>query len=37
MTCGRIWNATYAHASVHLFANIANILLYYGTSITHTK
>jgi hypothetical protein len=37
MTRGRIWNATYAHASVHLFANIANIVLYYGTSITHTK
>jgi hypothetical protein len=26
--CGRIWPATYAHASIHLFANIANIILY---------
>jgi hypothetical protein len=28
MTRGRIWPATYAHASVHLVANVANILLY---------
>ena len=28
--CGRLWPATYAHAFIHLFANIANIVLYYG-------
>jgi hypothetical protein len=26
----RYWPATYTHASIHLFANIANIVLYYG-------
>ena len=26
----RYWPETYAHASIHLFANIANIVLYYG-------
>ena len=30
LTRGRIWSATYAHASIHLFANIANLALYYG-------
>jgi len=25
---GRIWPATYAHASIHLVANVANIVLY---------
>jgi hypothetical protein len=30
MTRGRIWPATYAHASIHLVANIANLVLYYG-------
>jgi hypothetical protein len=24
------WPATYMHASIHLFANIANLILYYG-------
>lgn len=24
------WLATYTHASIHLFANIANLVLYYG-------
>ena len=28
---GRIWPATYAHASIHFFANVANIVLYYGS------
>ncbi len=27
---GRVWPATYAHASIHLFANIANLVLYSG-------
>jgi hypothetical protein len=30
MTRGRIWPATYAHASIHLVANIANMVLYYS-------
>ena len=30
MTRGRIWPATYAHASIHLVANVANLLLYNG-------
>ena len=30
MTRGRIWPATYAHASVHLVANVANMVLYAG-------
>lgn len=30
MTRGRIWPATYAHASIHLVANIANMVLYCG-------
>ena len=28
MTCGRMWPATYAHASIHLVANVANMVLY---------
>jgi hypothetical protein len=28
MTRGRIWPATYAHASVHLVGNVANMVLY---------
>ena len=28
MTRGRTWPATYAHASIHLVANVANIVLY---------
>ena len=28
----RYWSETYAHASIHLFANIANIVLYYGVN-----
>ena len=35
--CSRqYWPATYAHASIHLFANIANLVLYYGMT-THNK
>ena len=34
LTRGRIWPATYAHASIHLIANIANLVLYYR-SISH--
>ncbi len=30
LTRGKIWPGTYAHASIHLFANIANIVLYSG-------
>lgn len=30
------WPSTYTHALIHLFANIANIVLYYGIN-THTK
>jgi len=26
----RYWPATYTHALIHLFANIANLILYYG-------
>jgi len=26
----RIWPATYAHASIHLVANVANMVLYHG-------
>jgi hypothetical protein len=26
------WPAAYTHASIHLFANIANIVLYYGVN-----
>ena len=32
MTRGRIWPATYAHTCVHLFGNIANLVLYYGVN-----
>jgi len=28
MKRGRIWPATYAHASIHFFANVANMVLY---------
>jgi hypothetical protein len=28
MTRGRIWPATYAHASIHLVGNMANMVLY---------
>lgn len=28
MNRGRIWPSTYAHASIHLLANMANIILY---------
>jgi hypothetical protein len=28
MTRKRIWPATYAHASIHLVANVANFVLY---------
>ena len=31
LTRGKIWPATYAHASIHVFANVANIVLYSGT------
>ena len=31
MKHGRIWPATYAHASIHFLANVANIVLYYGS------
>ena len=27
---GRLWPATYAHASIHLIANVANMVLYHG-------
>jgi len=30
LNCGRVWPATYAHASIHLFANIANLALYHA-------
>lgn len=30
MIRGRIWPATYAHASIHLIANVANMVLYHG-------
>ena len=30
MAHGRIWPATYAHASIHIVANIANAVLYDG-------
>ena len=30
MNRGRIWPATYAHASIHLVANVANMVLYHG-------
>lgn len=30
MTRGLIWPATYAHASIHLVANVANMVLYHG-------
>jgi len=30
MNRGRIWPATYAHASIHFFANLANAVLYSG-------
>ena len=32
MTRGRLWPATHAHASIHLVANVANLVLYYGTT-----
>lgn len=35
MKCGHIWSSTYAHASVHIIANIANIVLY--SSIKDTQ
>ena len=28
MNRGRIWPSTYAHASIHLLANMANVMLY---------
>jgi hypothetical protein len=28
MKCGRLWDATYAHASIHIIANVANIMVY---------
>ncbi len=28
MNRGRIWPSTYAHASIHLLANMANVILY---------
>jgi len=28
MTRGHVWPSTYAHASIHLVANVANIVLY---------
>lgn len=39
MTCGRLWPATYAHASIHLVANVANIVLYDSitTSVEYRK
>ena len=30
MICGRHWPATYAHASIHFIANVANMVLYSG-------
>ena len=30
MTRGRIWSATYAHAAIHIIANMANLVLYHG-------
>jgi hypothetical protein len=30
MTRGCVWPATYAHASIHLVANVANMVLYNG-------
>jgi hypothetical protein len=30
MTRGRIWSATYAHAAIHIIANVANLVLYHG-------
>lgn len=30
MNRGRIWPATYAHASIHLIGNVANMVLYHG-------
>lgn len=30
MYYGRYWPATYSHASIHLVANVANIILYRG-------
>lgn len=35
MKCGRLWLAAYTHASIHIVANIANIVLY--NSIENTK
>jgi hypothetical protein len=29
---GRLWPATYAHASIHLVANVANMVLYHENS-----
>jgi len=34
---GRIWPATYAHASIHLLANVANIVLYNGVFTYNIK
>jgi hypothetical protein len=28
MKYGRLWDATYAHASIHIIANVANIMVY---------
>jgi membrane protease YdiL (CAAX protease family) len=30
MKRGQVWSATYAHASIHIIANIANIIVYKG-------
>jgi hypothetical protein len=30
MKRGRLWDATYAHASIHIIANVANIMVYKG-------
>jgi hypothetical protein len=30
MSRSRVWPATYAHASIHIVANIANLILYHG-------
>ena len=29
---GQVWSATYAHASIHIVANIANIIVYKGSN-----
>ena len=30
MNRGRLWPATYTHASIHLIGNVANMVLYHG-------